>query len=370
MRLSTSGFVITFVLHLLVAPLAVEAQAPVQAARIGILRSAPDTPEVRRDLDAFTQVLRDHGYSAGQNATIAYRYPTELATPLSALVGELLQFKADVLVAAGPAAVEATRHTTSTIPIVALALETDPVANGLVERYSRPGGNLTRVFLDFPEFSGKWLELLREVVPGLTRVVVLWDPTAGPVQVRGLESAARAVRVQLHVLEVRRGDEFEGALRAAMSEHPGAVIALSSPVVNTHRRQLAALAVAHHLPAITLFPSFAHDGGLMAYGPNLRDLWRQTGVLVAKILHGAKPTDVPIERPTKFELVINLKTAQELGLTIPLTLLFQANEVIRYKETTVCPHHSNRSPAWSLPAARAAAWGKTKPSCRSVASAW
>jgi putative ABC transport system substrate-binding protein len=323
------GLIIMLALSVLVAPLAVHAQVPVKAARIGVLRSAPDTPEVRRGLDAFIQVLRDHGYSAGQNATLAYRLPTEPTTPLSALVGELLQFQADVIVTGGPVATEAVRQATTTIPIVAMDLERDPVASGLVERYSRPGGNLTGVFLDLPEFSGKWLELLREVVPGLTRIAVLWDHATGPVQVRRLESAARAVGVQLHVLEVRGVDEFAGALHAAMPEHPGAAIALSSPLVNAHLQYLAALAVTHRLPAITLFPSFAHEGGLMAYGPSLTDVYRQTAVLVAKILHGAKPADVPIERPTKFELAINLKTAQELGLTIPPTLLSQATEVIR-----------------------------------------
>ena len=327
--MTTLVLLVMLALGVFVAPLAVNAQAPTKAARIGFLRSAPDTPEVQRDFDAFTQVLRDHGYSAGQNATIAYRYPTEPTTLLSALAGELLQFKADVIVAAGPAAVEAARHATTTVPIVAMDLGRDPVVNGLVERYSHPGGNLTGVFLDEPEFSGKWLELLREVVPGLTRVAVLWDPTTGQAQVRGLESAARAVGVQLHMLKVHSVEEFAGAFHSAMPEHPDAVIILSAPLVNAHRKHLAALAVTHRLPAITLFPGFAREGGLIAYGPSLTDVYRQTAVLVAKILHGASPADVPIERPAKFELVINLKTAQELGLTIPPTLLFQANEVIR-----------------------------------------
>ena len=214
------------------------------------------------------------------------------------------------------------------MPIVAEDLETDPVASGLGERDNHPGGNLTGVFLDVPAFSGKGLELLREVVPGLTRVAVLWDPATGPVHVRGLESAARRVGGQLHVLEVRRVEDFAGAFRAAMPEHPDAVIALSAPLVNNHRQHLAALAVTHHLPAMTLFPGFARDGGLMAYGPDL-ERFRQAARLVVKILHGATPADLPIERPMQFKLVINLKTAQELGLTIPPTLLFQADEVIR-----------------------------------------
>ena len=329
MRCRILGLIVTLTLRVLVTPLAVDAQAPVKAARIGWLRSGLESPEWRRDLDAFTQELHDHGYSVGQNVTIAVRSQTERTTPLSALMGELLQFQADVIVTSGPAATEAARQATTTVPIVANDLERDPVASGLVERYSRPGGNLTGVFLDFPAFSGKWLELLQEAVPGLARVAVLWDPATGPIQLRGLESAARPVGVQLHVLEVRRVDDFEGAFRAAMPEHPDAVIALSAPLVSSHSQHLAALAVTHHLPAITLFPHFARDGGLMAYGPDTVDLFRQEARLVVKILHGATPADLPIERPMQFKLVINLKTAQELGLTIPPTLLFQADEIIR-----------------------------------------
>ena len=327
MRLSVIGLILTFALGVLVAPHAVAAQAPAKAARIGWLRGGPETPEVRPITDAFIQALHDLGYSVGQNATLAIRFPTGPAT-LSALAHELLQFQPDVIVTSSPASMEAVRQATTTVPIVAEDLETDPVASGLVERYSHPGGNLTGVFLDLPEFSGKWLELLREVVPGLTRVAVLWDPATGPVQVRGLESAARRVGVQLHVLEVRRVDDFEGAFRAAMPEHPDAVIALSAPLVNNHRQHLAALALTHHLPAMTLFPGFARDGGLMAYGPDL-ERFRQAARLVVKILHGATPADLPIERPTEFKLVINLKTAKALGLTIPPTLLFRADEVIQ-----------------------------------------
>ena len=329
MRLSVIGLILTFALGVLVAPLAVDAQAPVKAARIGWLRSTPETPEWRRNFDAFTQELRDHGYVEGQNVTIAVRSRTEPATPLAALLGELLQFQPDVIVAGGPAAVDAARQATTTVPIVALDYERDPVASGLVERYSHPGGNLTGVFLDFPAFSGKWLELLREVVPGLARVAVLWDPATGPIQVRGLESAARPVGVQLHVLEVRSVDDFAGAFRAAMPAQPDAVIALSSPLVGNYHEHLAALAVTHRLPAITLFPYFARGEGLMAYGPDVPDLFRQAARLVVKILHGATPADLPIERPMQFKLVINLKTAKNLGLTIPPTLLFQADEVIR-----------------------------------------
>ena len=160
-------------------------------------------------------------------------------------------------------------------------------------------------------------------------VAVLWDPATGLVQVRGLEGAARAVGVQLHVLEVRSVDDFAGAFRAAMPKHPDAVIALSSPLVGNHGQHLSALAVTHRLPAITLNPSFAREEGLMAYGPSLSDTFRRTATYVDKILQGAKPADLPVEQPTKFELVINLKTAQALGLTIPPTLLFQADEVIR-----------------------------------------
>src|SRR5215468_1350169 len=284
MRCSIIGLIVTLTLSVLVTPLAVDAQAPVKAARIGWLRSTPETPEFRRNFDAVTQTLRDYGYSVGQNVTIAVRSQTELTTPLSALMGELLQFQADVIITNGPAATEAARQATTTVPIVATDWERDPVASGLVERYNHPGGNLTGVFLDFPAFSGKWLELLREVVPGLTRVAVLWDPATGPVQVRGLEGAARPVGVQLHVLEVRSVDDFAGAFRAAMPAQPDAVIALSSPLVGHHGQHLAALAVTHRLPAMTLFPSFARGEGLMAYGPDLTDLFRQEARLVVKIL--------------------------------------------------------------------------------------
>src|SRR5215831_2140371 len=322
MRCSLIGLIVTLTLGVLVAPHAVAAQAPAKAARIGWLRGGPETPEVRPITDAFIQALHDLGYSVGQNATLAIRFPTGPAT-LSALAHELLQFQPDVIVTSS-------RQATTTVPIVAEDLERDPVASGLVERYSHPGGNLTGVFLDVPEFSGKWLELLREVVPRLTRVAVLWDPATGPVHVRGLESAVRRVGVQLHVLEVRRVDDFAGAFRAAMPEHPDAVIALSAPLVNNHRQHLAALALTHHLPAITLFPGFARDGGLMAYGPDL-ERFRQAARLVVKILHGAKPADLPIERPTEFKLVINRKTAKALGLTMPPTLLLRADEVSQGK---------------------------------------
>src|SRR5215471_19081656 len=163
MRLSVIGLILTFALGVLVAPLAVDAQAPVKAARIGWLRSTPETPEWRRNFDAFTQELRDHGYVEGQNVTIAVRSQTELTTPLSAVMGELLQFQPDVIVAGGSGGAVAARQATTTVPIIAMDLERDPVASGLVERHSHPGGNLTGVFLDFPAFSGKWLELLREV---------------------------------------------------------------------------------------------------------------------------------------------------------------------------------------------------------------
>src|SRR5262252_1670232 len=229
-------FTVLLVLSVM-APHAVAAQAPAKAARIGFLRGGPDTPEVRPQTDAFIQALHDLGYSVGQNATLAIRFPTGPAT-LSALAHELLQFQPDVIVTSSPASMEAVRQATTTVPIVAEDLETDPVASGLVERYSHPGGNLTGVFLDAPEFSGKWLELLREVVPGLTQVAVLWDPATGPVHVRGLESAARRVGVQLHVLEVRRVDDFEGAFRAAMPAQPDAVIALSTPLVDSYRQHL------------------------------------------------------------------------------------------------------------------------------------
>jgi putative ABC transport system substrate-binding protein len=233
-----------------------------------------------------------------------------------------------VLFAAGPVAVRYMRAATTTIPIVALDLESDPVNSGLVQSIARPGGNLTGLFFDFPEFSAKWLQLLAEAVPNLSRLAVLWDPTTAPVQLDTVSTEAGSRGLGLQVLPVQAPGEFDDSFRAARSQRADGLLILSSPLFGSNSRPLAELAAKYRLPAITLFPEFAQVGGLLAYGTNLIDLYVQAGALVGKILAGARPQDLPVERPSRFRLVVNLKTAKMLGVEIPPTLVARADEVI------------------------------------------
>jgi putative ABC transport system substrate-binding protein len=325
----TLGLLVT--LALLVAPLGAAAQPPGKIPRVGVLfpGAATGLADPKTVLYGLRHGLRELGYVEGQTIHLEYRFAEWQVARLPGLAAELVRLRVDVLVALAPAAAHAAKDATTTLPIVALDLESDPVASGLVASLARPGGNLTGLFLDFPHFAGKQLELLKAAVPGLTRVAVLWDPETGPVQVRAVEAAAQAWGLQWHLLEVHRHDEVEGACRAAADGQAGALLALSSPLVNAARQLLVDCTRRHRLPAMTLFTGFAEDGGLMSYGPNIPHLYRQTGVLVRKVLHGANPADIPVARPETFELIINLTTAQALGLTLPPTLLFQADKVIR-----------------------------------------
>jgi putative tryptophan/tyrosine transport system substrate-binding protein len=211
---------------------------------------------------------------------------------------------------------------------VAIDLETDPVAIGLAASLARPGGNITGVFLDFPDFTAKWIELLAESNPKLSRAAALWDPVTGPVQVESVKKAAESLNIELEILETRRTADFEGAFLIAIQRGAGAMAMLSSPLISSNVQLLAELSVGHRIPAITLFPDFARTGGLLAYGPNLRGLYRRVGVLAGNVLRGANPADLPIERPTKFELVLNLRTADVMAISIPASLLLRADEVI------------------------------------------
>jgi putative ABC transport system substrate-binding protein len=209
-----------------------------------------------------------------------------------------------------------------------LDLESDPVDSGLVASLAHPGGSITGVFLAFPDFATKWLQLLKETIPQLSRVAVLWDPSTGTMQKRSVEGAAEALKVTLQILGVPRPSDLDEAFDSASRGGASGVLMLSSPVIGGNVQKVAELAILHHLPAITLFPDFARAGGLMAYGPSLLGTWRQAGVMIGKVLQGTKPADLPIERPAQFELVINLKTAKALGLKVPLTLQTSADEVI------------------------------------------
>jgi putative ABC transport system substrate-binding protein len=247
---------------------------------------------------------------------------------LPALAIEIVAQKVDVLFAAGPAAVRAAHSVAQGPSVVGLDLETDPVQSGLISSLSRPGGNLTGVFFDFPDFSTKWLELLREVLPQLSRLAVLWDPSTGPVQLHAVEKTAGSMGLRLQVIEVKEPNNLEEAVRTAQKENAEALLLLSSPIFGSHPATSAKFALESRFPAITMFPEFAQTGGLMAYGPNIGELYRQAGAMVAKVLAGAVPADLPIERPVRFQLVINLKTAKALDLDVPWFLQQRADQVI------------------------------------------
>jgi putative ABC transport system substrate-binding protein len=317
------------VLACLLAPVvAAGAQPQAQIARVGFFRPAPPSPEATRILEAFKGGLREQGYIEGQNLAVEVRFPTTTADRLADIAADLVRKKPDAIFAAASSGIDAVRKATSTLPIVALDLETDPLASGIVASLDRPGGNVTGIFLDFPELGGKWLELVKEVAPKVSRVAVLWDPATGRVPLNGAEAAAPALRLQLQVLEARGPGDFEAVFQSAVRARAGALVTLSSPVFNTYRRLLVDHAAKHRLPAIMPFPLFADDGGLIAYGPDLVELYRQGGVMVGKVLKGARPRDLPIERPNRFVLVVNMKTAKALGVTIPQSVLFRADRVV------------------------------------------
>ncbi|MBV9460327.1 MAG: ABC transporter substrate-binding protein [Bradyrhizobium sp.] len=241
---------------------------------------------------------------------------------------ELISEGVDILIPTGPSSMRAARTLTRTIPIVTFDLESDPIENGWLEGYAHPGGNVTGVFSDFPEFSSKWLELLKESIPGCSNVVVLWDPATSTVQPRSIANAAQSVGVKTEMLEIKSFSDLEEIFRAASALKPDGFLVLSSPIVSINSKQIAELALKYRLPGISLFANFARAGGLISYGPNLEDLYRETAVMAGKILKGAKPSDLPAERPTQFDLVVNLKTAKALNLMMPTSLLLRANEVI------------------------------------------
>jgi putative tryptophan/tyrosine transport system substrate-binding protein len=234
----------------------------------------------------------------------------------------------DVLIPTGPSSMRAARALTRTIPIVTFDLESDPIESGWLSGYAHPGGNITGVFSDFPEFSGKWLELLKETIPSCSNVVALWDPATSTVQPRAIANAAQSVGVKAEVLEIKSFSDLEATFAVASERRPDGLLVLSSPIVSINSKQIAELALRHRLPAISLFANFARTGGLLSYGPNLEDLYRETAAMAGKILKGAKAADLPAERPTRFDLVVNLKTAKVLNLTMPTSMLLRADEVI------------------------------------------
>jgi putative ABC transport system substrate-binding protein len=298
--------------------------------RIGVLSAGAATPALPGRYEAFRQALRDLGYVEGQNIAIERRYAEGRFARLPDLAVELVRLNVDVVVATGTETVAAVKHATQTIPIVMTHVG-DPVQRGFIASLARPGGNITGLATAGDDLIGKQLELLREAVPQLSRLAVLWNPPqpAHTNFLKILEDVARAVGIALHPVTVHRPEDFEGAFAAMRAARAEALMFTGSGLHFGHLQQIADLALTSGLPAMTWQRAFAERGLLMTYGPDELAIFRRAAYYVDRLLKGTKPMDLPVERPSKFELVLNLKTAKALGLTIPLSLLFQADEVIQ-----------------------------------------
>ncbi len=317
-----------FALGILFVPVSGEAQRPGRVARVGMLSAAQ--PRSASFLQAFEHRLRDLGYVEGQNLIIEFRTGEGKAERYPALAAELVERHVDVLVASGPEAVlRAARDATRTTPIVMVAIDYDPVARGYIAGLPRPGGHITGLFFQQLELTGKRLELLKGALPQLTRVAVLWDAFSAD-QLPAAKAAARELGVQLQPVELRDPPyDYVSAFNAVAESGAKALLPLMSPVLFRERAPLLELVGTHRLPAIFGQREFADAGGLMAYGVSFNEMFRRAADYVDRILKGTKPADLPVEQPTKFELVINLKTAKALGLTIPQSVLIRADQVIQ-----------------------------------------
>jgi putative ABC transport system substrate-binding protein len=330
MRLRSTGIPLLVILGTLFLPLAVAGQQAGKVYRIGLLDySAPD-PARQAWWNAFRRQMRDLGYVEGQNVTFEPRWAQGDDDRLPKLAAELVGLKVDLIVTGGQNAALAAKRATATIPIVT-ATGTDPVALGLAASLRHPGGNVTGVTSISSELAGKRLELLRIVAPRASPIAILWDERnpASRLSVDGTEAAAKPAGLTIHSVPVRSPAEIEAAFATLVRDRAGALIILPSPAIFSHRKRLVELAMKHRLPTVVGSREYVEAGGLASYGPDYPDQFRHAAVHVDKILKGAKPSDLPIEQPTKFELIINLKTAKALGLTIPPSLLARADEVIQ-----------------------------------------
>jgi putative tryptophan/tyrosine transport system substrate-binding protein len=304
-----------------------EAQQPKKVPRIGFLSPTSDDSRV----EAFRQGLRELGYVDGQNITIEYRWADGRFDQLPDLAAELVRLKVDLVVAVVTQASLAAKKATGTIPIVMIGVS-DPVGSGLVSSLARPGANLTGTSSMTAEIVGKQLELLKEIFPKTLRVAALWNP-ANPIfqaiQRKEAETAARALRMQIQIQEARGSDDIDRAFAALAKQRTRALIILNDPVFTAERKRIADRSAKHRIASVSGTLEYTDAGGLMAYGPSFPDIYRRAATYVDKILRGAKPADLPVERPTKFELVISLKAAKEIGLTIPPNVLARADRVIR-----------------------------------------
>jgi putative ABC transport system substrate-binding protein len=325
-RRKTIGVIVTITLSILAAPIAASAQPQANVPRIGWLSFGYPPSEADRQRSLFLQGLRELGWVEGQNIVIEQRYAEEHSDRLPALAAELVQLRVKVLVLASSAAIPAAKQATSTIPIV-MTVSDDPVGRGFVASLARPGGNITGLTDISPQLVGKRLELLKEVVPSMVRLAVLGPPNHADWP--EVTVTAQALGIQLQALTVQRPDDFELAFEAATRERADALLVLPSPITTRYHGRIVSLAAQSQLPAIYPVKEFVKVGGLMAYGPSIPDRLQRTAYYVDRILKGAKPADLPVERPMRFELVINLTTAQALGITMPPSLLLLADEVIQ-----------------------------------------
>ena len=278
--------------------------------------------------DGLRAGLRASGYIEGETIRIEERWAQGKPEALPGLAQELVQQKVDIIVAIALPAIMAAKAASADVPIVATELQIDPVASGLVASLRKPGGNITGLFLNHADLAAKWLQLVREIVPGARRIAVLRDVTTGPDQIGAVVAAAKTMAVGLQVLEFRDAAGIQRALDASLKDRPEALVQLGSPLLNAASKTIAGFLASHRLPSISPYRAFADNGGLLSYGPNLQIMWRGLAVYVSKILNGAKPGDLPIAQPTHFELIVNQKTAKAMGIKMPPGILVRADEVI------------------------------------------
>jgi ABC-type uncharacterized transport system substrate-binding protein len=304
-----------------------QAQTPANVPVIGFLH--PGSLEYGSLIpDALREGLRESGYVVNETIRIEDRWAQGKPDVLPQLVQELLHLRVALLIPTARPSIEAALAATKDVPLIANDLESDPVASGYVQSLSHPGGNLTGVFLDAPSLCGKWLQQILDVVPNAKKIAVLWDATTGSYQLNAMKTAAEARSTEIVVMEFRDNAGLDDALEQGLKQGPQAAILLGSPLIRQGGARIAQILAVRRIPAISQFRTFPDGGGLMSYGPDLIHLYRRLGPYVAKILHGARPADLPIERPTKFELVVNLKSAKALDIAVPGSLLMNADAVI------------------------------------------
>jgi putative ABC transport system substrate-binding protein len=303
------------------------AQQPKGVPKVGFLFPGPEEVANSRRL-LLLDGLRSEGFREPDKLILVTRSTGGDSAGILPLLNELIAEKIDVLIPTGPALMRAARSVTTSIPIVTFDLESDPIESGWLQSYAHPGGNITGVFSDFPDFSAKWLELLKEAVPGCKQIAVLWDPATTTVQTRAINAVAQQIHIDTKVFEIKGVEQLDALFETVNAYRPDGVLFLSSPIVSINSKRLAELTLKYRTPAISLFANFARAGGLISYGPSLDELYRETGAMAAKVLKGTSPADLPAERPTRFELIVNLQTAKALNLTMPTSILLLADQVI------------------------------------------